>query len=133
MESDMVVLDQHTIEQAHPMIHSATARDRVLIQNTQAGNGFARINDPGGSTLDSINVPACESRNAAHALQEVQRGAFGNENGASRAPYLSQSCTAGNGAAIVHQNLECESRIDKPSNFLSNRHSGNDQLLLCRE
>ena len=80
MELEMIVLDEHAVEQAHPMIHTAAAANRVLIEHAEAWRCFSSVHDSRARPPHKIDVFTRQRGNSAHTLQQIQRNAFGNEN-----------------------------------------------------
>src|SRR5215471_9186301 len=85
MKREMVILDQNAIEKAGPMVHTSAAQNRVFIEDSQTRHGLTRIDDTGASPVDAVYILTRKSRNAGHALQKVESGSLGREQGARRA------------------------------------------------
>ena len=82
---DMVVLDQHGVEQAEAVIGSAALANRHLVQNPEPRNGFSRVINFCFRFADGIHVGGGQGRNAAHALEKIQRRALGLQDGGQSA------------------------------------------------
>src|SRR5579862_5548128 len=67
------------------MVGAAAASDRILLDRAQARMGLARIDDPGASAANRINVSMRRGRDSRHQLDEVERGALADQQ-SSEAP-----------------------------------------------
>ena len=76
MERQMVVLDQHGIEQPHSMIRAAAARNGIFVQEPQARNRLPRIDDARLRSPHAVHVMPRHRRDTAHALQHIECDAF---------------------------------------------------------
>src|SRR5436190_14824184 len=106
MKGEVIVLDEDAVEKSHPMVHAATTRDGILVENAQARNGFPRIDDSGASALDPVYIPAREGGNAAHALEYIKGGAFPGEDRPGGAADFSQRCPDWSRRAVCYQRFE---------------------------
>src|SRR5262249_36178502 len=104
VERKMIVLDQDAVEQPHPMVHTATARDRVFIKHAQAGAGFAGVNNASPRALNAIDISSRERSNTAQALKEIERDAFRHQDGTSRTTNICDRCAAGHGIGVGDEN-----------------------------
>jgi hypothetical protein len=132
MEGEVIVLDEDAVEESHAMVHAATARDGILVEDPQAGDGFPRIDDSSASTFDPIHVLARERGNTAHPLEQIEGGTFPDEDRSGGAADFSEWCTDCGRRAVDYKLFELNSGIDEPHDFLHDRHSGyNERLLGC--
>ena len=74
---DVVFFNENAVVQPDAMVHTATDDDGVFLRQTQAGNGFARVNDVGFRACDGFNVGINRGGCAREQLQKVQSGALG--------------------------------------------------------
>ena len=73
---DVVVLDENAVGKIEAVIFAAATADGVLVENAQAGDGFARVEDFGARVLDSLDIFAGEGGYAAHTLHQVEDDAL---------------------------------------------------------
>jgi len=73
-ESDVIILDQHSVRKIEPMIQPAAAAHRVLIDQSQAGRGLARHRECApwchGNCVQNFRVKVSDS---THALRRKFR------------------------------------------------------------
>ncbi len=82
-EGDVVVLDQDSVGKIEAMILAAATADRVLVDNSQAGSGFARIENAGLRAGNRVDKFAGKGGDAAHALQKIKDHALAGKDHAS--------------------------------------------------
>ena len=71
---DVVILQEHLVPEADPVVHAATGAHRRLLEQAQARRGLARVEHARSRALDGAGEPRGLGRDAAEALDEVQRG-----------------------------------------------------------
>ncbi len=81
-DSDVIVLDQDGVVEAVAMVMAAAALDRVLLQGAQVRQGLARAGDLGRQTVDGRDIFRRQGGNAGQVAQQVERDAFGGQDGA---------------------------------------------------
>ena len=81
-QSNVIVLDQHTVAEIEAMIMAAATRHRVLVEQTQPGNGLARIQDYGLGPFHFVDVAPRERGDAAHPLHDFQDHALAGKDDA---------------------------------------------------
>src|SRR5215831_12833282 len=125
MKGQVVVLDQYAIEEPHAVIHSAPTGYRVFIEHAEPGGGLSCIDNTRARALDAVDILACQGRDAAHALQQVERGSFGGEDGTCGATQFSDGCTGCDGRTFQFDDFEFKGGVDKPDDLSSYRNTGN--------
>ncbi len=78
-ECQMVVLDQHGVEQAGTMIAAATTADRIFLEAPPTGSRLARIVNPRSGPRDSIDVLPSERGDSRQSSDQVEQKPFGGE------------------------------------------------------
>ena len=84
-DGEVVVLGQHAVEKTEAVIDAAAGADGEAFEFAEPGGGFTGVEDDGFGSAYCIDEAAGEGGDAAEALEEVERGAFGGEQGAGRA------------------------------------------------
>ncbi len=79
---DVVFLDQDSVIEPEAMVLAAAAGDGVLLRQPQAGQGLAGVDDARAGAGDGIDMKPRHRGGGREQLQEVQRRAFGGEQGA---------------------------------------------------
>ena len=79
---DMVLLDQNRIPQRQPVIAAAAAAHGILLGDAQSRERFARIDDLSTGAGYGVGINAGLAGDRRQQLQEIQRTAFGREQGA---------------------------------------------------
>ena len=79
---DVIFLDEDGVPERQAMIAAAADADGVFLRETQAGQGFARIDHFGLGAGHQIGVAARAGGDARKKLQEIQGAAFAGEQGA---------------------------------------------------
>ncbi len=77
-QADVIVLDQHGIEQPDAMIGRAAGTNGVFLQGPQRRRGLARVEDD-DATTGRVDKRSSASRDAGQTLQEIERGALARE------------------------------------------------------
>ena len=81
-DRNMIVLDQHSVIEAHPVVLRAAHPGRIFFQRAEAGNRLSSIEQDGAGTLHGVDVAPRLGRNAGQMLQRVQRRPLGGQHGA---------------------------------------------------
>ena len=79
---DMVVLDEEGVVEAEAMVHRAAAAHRIFLEGAQARRRLARAADLRIGMGDERHIFRRQGRDARQAAHEVERDAFGGEDGA---------------------------------------------------
>ena len=114
----VVVLDQHHLGQIVPVVHAAAVAHGLAVEGAQARRGLARVENPAAGALDRVDEAARRGRDAAHALQEVQRHALGRQDRARAAREVRERRRRGDlrarGRGLVPRELRVEQREHAP-------------------
>lgn len=97
---EMIVFDEHHVEQAEAVINAAAASDGIFFQSTQAGSGFARVKNLRVGALDGIHELRSQGGDAGEALNEIEGDAFGAQDG-TRIAGNAQQVLAGFGVVAI--------------------------------
>ena len=84
-DGDMIVLDQHGVVEAEPMIAAAADADRVFLDRAQTRRGLARADDLRLGVADRRDHGRRRRRDSAQTAQEIQRDPLRRQNAARRA------------------------------------------------
>jgi len=82
---DVVLFHHHRVEQADPVVVAAAAAHRVLLRQAQAGEGLAGVEDARAGAGDGLDERSGAGGRGRQRLQEIDRAAFGREQGAAGA------------------------------------------------
>ena len=82
----MIVLDEDAVVEPEAMVVSSAASDGVLLQQTPARQGLARVVDLGLGAADRPDVLVRGRRDPAETLEEVQQNSLGAEHGTHVTP-----------------------------------------------
>ena len=99
---EVIVLDEHHIDQAEAMVVSAAAHDSVFFEAPPAGRGFARVQDLRVGSFDGLDKLRGQRGNAGKPLDEIQRNALGAQQGAGRAVHFQQGFILTGALAVFH-------------------------------
>ena len=111
-EGAMVILHQHAVVEAEAMVGAAAAAHGKLLEDAQAGGRLARIQDHAIIGLDRLDELVGERGGAAHALDEVERGALGSQDGAGAAGKAGQDAAGGGQGTIGDEDLVGEGGVE---------------------
>ena len=98
---EVVVLDEHHVEQAQAMVVAAAAGDGVFLKPPPAGRGFARVENLRRRAFDGIDKLRGQGGHAGKPLDKIQRHALGAQNRARRAGNFQQSVAAVDVLAVL--------------------------------
>ena len=73
---NMVVLDQHAVEQSEAMIRAAAVANGRLLQDAHTGSRFAGIDYRRRGTDDGFDIDTRQTRHARKSLDEIERRSF---------------------------------------------------------
>ena len=82
--SDVVVLDEGGVGQAHAVVGAAAAAHGVLLEGAQPGHRLARVAHDAAGAGERIGPTPRQGGDAGEVAQQVQRRALGREQGAGR-------------------------------------------------
>ena len=109
---DVVVLEQYHIEKSHAVILAAAELDGHLVEHPHTGRGLARIEHPAVRALQQLHVCGRLSRHAAHALHDVEHGAFGNKQRAHRTFNNKSNVTGLDVGAVFDKTGHLQGRVE---------------------
>ncbi len=72
-DRDMIVLDHRGVPQAHAMIGGAAHARRIFLEEAQARNGLARIEQRRTGACDPVDIAARQRRHARQMLDRIER------------------------------------------------------------
>ncbi len=85
-QGDVIVLDEDAIGKIEAMVLSPTAAHRVFIDDTEAGGGFASVEDACLGARHRFDELSRKGGNPAHSLQEIQNDALAGKKDARIVP-----------------------------------------------
>ena len=124
---DVILLDQDRIEEAGAMIVAAAAAHRVLLGKPQAGDGLARVQNPGGRVRDGRNVGCSGRRGSRQGLQEVERGPFAGQQGPCRPDEFADDVVGVGSPAVADVPVEDDAFIQLPKDLVDPRFATDNQ------
>ena len=80
-EQQVVVLDEHRVVEAHPVVRATTTAHGPLLRDPQPGRRLAGVEDDRAGARDGVHVPARERRDAGQPAQQVERQPLTGEHG----------------------------------------------------
>lgn len=108
---EVVVLDQHAVKEAQPVVPAPAAGHRVLFQHAEAGRGLARVEQLGVGPAQRRDILGRLRRDAGKLLEKIQRRALGFEQGGRRADDRSQHVALVCGLPIAHTGRDLEGAV----------------------
>src|SRR5262249_16670619 len=114
------------------MIRSPTTTNRVLVEKAEPRRSLARIDDARVRLFNALNVFLRQRGDAAHPLQQIQRQAFGCQDGTSEAFDFRQNGSCLDGVAVVNEGVKVNAGINEMNNLMHNGQTRNDQFLFRR-
>ena len=135
-DGDMIVLDQHGIVEAEPMIAAAADADRIFFDRAQARRCLARADDLRLGVPDRRNHGRRRGGNSAQAAQEIQRNPFRRQNAPRRAGDGGDHVARRQSRAIIAFYTHLDGRIDQlegePSQIEARDNAGLARHQKCR-
>jgi hypothetical protein len=129
---DMVILDQHHVVEPKAVIDASSKSDRELVEDAQSGRGLSRIGDAGAGPLDGIDILPGQGRDAAHALQNIERRPLGLQDPREGAFDCGDKRPRLHGRPVPAQRLHEEIGIDKVKRQRGDIETRDDAPLLRR-
>src|SRR5439155_20604869 len=86
-ELDMVVFDQHGVEEPTPMVRSPTRPHSIFLEEPQRGSRLPCIEHCNASA-GCVDERPCDRRDAREALQKVERRPLSHQQRCRRTSYL---------------------------------------------
>ncbi len=126
----MIVLYQHHVEKAGAVVLSATEANGEFVCNSQAGHGFAGVKNDCFSAGDSFNKLPREGRDARHAAEKVQCGAFGRQQHTRRTIDVCQHCSSCHFRSIFDFRNKCNVLTQREHHLLRDLQTRHDTILL---
>ena len=105
---EVVVFDHGAVVEADAVVGAAAVEDGLFFEESEAGGGFAGVEDAGLGAGDEFDVGGGEGGDAAEALEEVEGGAFGGEDGACGALDVDGEGAGGDVAAVGDEDFNAE-------------------------
>ena len=141
---DVIFLEQDGVVQSHAVIRAAAAGHRVSLRRAQAGQGLARVQQPGFRALEGIRVLADESGRAGQQLQKIEGGALSAQERLRRAGQPADNLAGGKRGAIpnapvdFHPLVELFEGLVEPGGAaedggLPNQHRGLARLIVRQQ
>ncbi len=118
---DVVLLDEHGVEQADAVILAAAAADGVLLREAQARQCLARIEDARARAGDDLDECARRRCGARERLEEVQRRALAGDDAARRPAKLADDGVRRYRSAVRGAPVDGDSRIQLPKRLVEPR------------
>ena len=122
----VVVLDEDAVGQVQAMVVAAAHANAVLVQKPVSRRGFAGIDDAGAGAGHGAHIMVGGGGDAAHALHEVQGGAFGPQNGGGGAAHAGDVRTRGQVGAVVQYKVDLKGGVDAVKHLLGDGSAGQD-------
>jgi len=101
----MVIFDEDSVIQAEAVVVSSAAADGVFFEDSPAGQGLTSVIDFRFCALDCPDVLSGCCGYAAEPLEEIQRNAFGAEDGAKRPFNCAELASDISGLALLDEDF----------------------------
>ena len=131
-DRDVIVLDQHRVVEAEAVIEAAAAAHGVFLQRAQPGRGLARADDARLGVGDARDERRGRGGDARQVAEEIERGAFGAENGARIARDRHQLGAGRDRRAVARVRRDLDLRRQPAERRLDQRQAG-DHAGLARD
>jgi len=125
----VVVLDQHRVEKPAPVVAAPADANRVLLQVAPPGRCLAGVVDVRARAGHCVHAPARQRGHATEALKEVQRDAFGGQDGPRGARPSGQHSPRLDAPALGRLDGRLDRPVVGPGNLAQQRPAAEDQLL----
>ena len=125
----VVVLDEHHIEQAEAMVSAAAARNRVLLQPPPTRCGLARVENLRPRVFDCINKLGRQGGDAAEPLQEVEGDSFSTQQRASSARDLQQGLAPSDPLGVLRGIRDPHFSVERPKGRFGQSQTSDHQRL----
>ena len=132
-EVHVVVFEQYHVEKADAVVSSAADFHGFFFEHAHAGGGFTRIEHTGLSAFEALHVFGGHSRNAAHALHDVEHQTFGLQERAHFARHDHRHIAGLHVVAVVHKCLHLHLRVETVEHFPRDAQAGKDALFLDKQ
>ena len=93
--------DQDAVVEADTVVDSAARQHRVLLCQTQAGQGLAGVDNAGFGAGDRIDIASRHRRGAGQKLEEIERRALGGQQGPRAGDHVAQHLAGFDPIAIL--------------------------------
>ena len=126
---DVIVLNQDHVVEAYSMVHAAAYSDSLFLHQAHARSGLACVENFCFQPFEPRLIAIGHCGYAAHALHDVEHGAFGLEQRPDGA-FDGEGNVAGLYAgAVFNEDFHLQLGVEALENTSRNIHSGQDALL----
>ncbi len=122
----VIVFDHDGVVEPEAMIDAAAGEHGLFFDQAPARRGFARVPDFDGIRLHRLYVAGGHGGDTGEALEEVQCGALGGEDGAGATFDLDQGIASLEGLAIGEQRPDAKAGIDFTKHRFGDGHASDD-------
>ena len=126
----MVFLEHGRIIEAEAVVHAAAAANGVLLQQPQAGGGFAGIGQPHAAAGQLGHQRCRGGGDAGEAHGQVEGGAFARHQGGGAALQAEQPLAGPHRFPIGHQQAHFHGRIEQAKQGLHQHPTAEQSLRL---
>ncbi len=123
-DRDVIVLDHRRIPQPHAVVLRAAHARGVFLEEAQAGDGLARVEQDRAGAGDAVDIGARQRGDAREMLDGVERRTLGGEQGARLAGKAHQVGAGGDAVALRHQRLDRGIGIERDEKGLGDPQPG---------
>lgn len=122
----VIVFDHDSVIEPETMIDGAASEHGLFFDQAPAGRGFARVPDFDWVGFDRFDIASGHGGDAGEALEEVQRGALGGEDGAGATFDFDEGIAWLEGLAIGEQRPDAQAGVDFTKHRLGDGHASDD-------
>ena len=127
--ADVIVLDEHAVVQAQPVVARSAQLRGVLLQRAQARSRFARVDQHRPRPRDALDVLRREGGDSRKVLEKIQRGSLHRKQPASRAFDSPHRRACIDAISVLHTQLHATLRHAATENLRGDVDPGNDDVL----
>ena len=127
---DVVILNQHAIEKAEPVVMPPTDAHGVFLHSTPPRRCLPRIHDFDIVVCNGVDKLRGERGDTGKPLEEVERGAFAYQDCLRATLHLGDSGACNNFITIVDERAKSERCIEAVKDARSDRQPGDNTTAL---
>jgi hypothetical protein len=127
----MIVLDQDGFAKVLAVISAPADANGIFFKSAKAGRRLSGIQNFRACAIHGTHKPMRERRDAAQALQQIQRHAFARQESARGGRYTRRDLSRSKFGAVVADDFNSGRRVKKLKNFGEQFDPGQDKPGLC--
>ena len=129
-EVHMIVLDQYHVKQSDAVVGASSDLHGLFLKQAHARSGLAGVEHFGVKAFQPFLITGCSGGYAAHALHDIEHGAFSLQQRAHAAFHFEGYVAGFHMCAVGHVHGHLQLRIEVFKHAACHIDSGEDSLLL---